>query len=169
VLATLPESEPVSYQTAPSKRAMQILAFRRQGREFAIPMSAVREMTTVDDVVPSESDTCLRGVCTIEDTVVPVLDLVRHTSIAIWESSAQLIIVSSGSQRIGLVYDQIVEICPVHVSEIEAPSPFDDSDQPSIELEHGQATYLDPDNLFESPESALLDSVSGAIAYELVG
>lgn len=148
---------------------MQVLAFRRQGREFAIPMSAVREMTTVDDVVPSESDTCLRGVCTIEETVVPVLDLVRHTCIAIWESSAQLIVVSSGSQRIGLIYDQMVAICPCYVSQIEFPLPFDDSDQPWIDLEHGQATYLDPEKLFESHELALLDSVSGAIAYELVG
>ena len=126
-------------------------------------------MTTVDDVVPSESDTCLRGVCTIEEKVVPVLDLVRHTSVAIWESCAQLIVVSSGSRWIGLVYDQIVEICPVRASQIEAPLPFDDSDQPSIDLEHGLATYLDPENLFESPELALLDSVSGSIAYELVG
>lgn len=148
---------------------MQLLAFRRQGNRFALPVSCVKELTAVDDILPSDSGNRLKGICRIDGRVLPVLDPVRHSSVVLWESTAQLIVVSFRSQWIGLVYDQIIEVCPVAPSRIASAEIVAEGDWPQVKLNHGQASYLDPECLVQWPELAALDSLTGAIAYDLVG
>jgi len=111
----------------------------------------------------------LKGICRMDGRVVPILDPVRHSSVVLWEATAQLIVVSVRSQWIGLVYDQIIEVCPLAPSRIDSAEIAAEGDWPQVKLDHGQASYLDPERLVQLPELAVLDSLTGAIAYDLVG
>lgn len=169
MLATLAERPTVNFRPDPIQRSVQLLAFRRLGRDFAMPMSKVQELARADDIVPSAQRSRFRGVCEIGGVLIPVVDVVQSCNATIREAAAPMIVVAARSKSIGVVYDQIVQVCQVHSSRIDSALLKADAHWPRLELDHGRVAYVDPAHLVESPELTLLDSVAGMTACELVG
>lgn len=170
MLATLAKTSAVNSRQVDDPKSIQTLIFQRQGCLFALPLAAVREMTAARNVTLSDSVAGeLKGVYSIGRSVVPVVDLVEHASIAIPEASVRLIVVSHRSQLLGIMHDRVLEICPIQPGLITGAARFGGgAEWPAFHLDHQRVAYLQPSRLMTSLDLARFDSHS-ANALELVG
>lgn len=171
MLATLSATGAFHFTPVNAHPSIQAIAFQRQGCLFAVPLSAVREMTTAGEVTRCESVASERkSSCSLGGTALPVIDLVEHDSVAIEETSLRILVVSHQSQRIGIIYDMVIEICQIQPTLIAKTAPFESGTKwPIFDLDLRRVAYLEPAHLIDSLEPAAGESLACVAAFELVG
>jgi purine-binding chemotaxis protein CheW len=116
--------------TAPSKtgtgpaEAAQLVVFRVEASEYALPVANVGEVLRMVAIAPvPESPTWVLGVINLRGEVIPVIDL--RTRLGVPAQAAGLntpiIVAEHEGQSVGLVADSVTELISVPLEAIEQP------------------------------------------------
>lgn len=132
------ETQFVSERDAQSKsrtaqREGKYLIFRLGGEEFGIRVLKVREIMGCQDITPiPQTSAAVKGVINLRGKVVPVVELrVKFGMPEIAYTARTCIIVveapeRSGSQLIGAIVDDVVEVLTVAAGDVEDTPDFGD-------------------------------------------
>ena len=120
--ASLPGSVPAA--ASPGVPRVQLLVFRLEGREHAVPVGHVIEVLRMVAVTSlPEAPPWVAGVINLRGRVIPVIrlrDRLRMPPRAT-EISTPIIVVEAAGVAAGLVADEVVEVLALTSDEMEAP------------------------------------------------
>ena len=100
----------------------QIVTFRIDEEEYALPVGAVREVIRFTGLrsLPTESPS-VRGVIHLRDRTIPVCTLNQLG--AQTREGAKVIVLEVGELVFGILVDQVEEVIEVEDDQLEAPPP----------------------------------------------
>jgi purine-binding chemotaxis protein CheW len=102
---------------------VQLLVFRLDGREHALPLEHVVEVFRMLAVAPlPEAPPSVRGVMDLRGRVIPVIDLRARLGMPAREPdlSTPIVVVETGGAAAGLVTDEVVEVLALPSEAVEA-------------------------------------------------
>ncbi len=106
------------------ERELQLVVFRIDREEFAVPIGQVREVVRVGDItrVP-HAPPHIRGVMNLRGRILPVLELRTRLGIDAAEvtGSSRVVVVDVGRRAIGLLVDSVGMVTRVGESKATAP------------------------------------------------
>ena len=151
-------SEPVP-AGEPVLEARQFVTFVVEGRNYGIPIGAVREIIRWTRVTPLPNQPAhSRGVLNLRGTIVPVYDLRARLSGALTDATDihVIVIATVGDQTLGILVDAVSDILSVSDDALKAPPSAVDSSVAQALVSTGDerlVTILNLSGLFE-PSSA---------------
>jgi len=103
---------------------MNLISFTLCEKEYAIEISAVREVRRVRNITPvPRSMESVAGVISLRGKVVPIIDTKKKLGLATAEKTSlnRVLITEVGGHTIGLVVDSIIGVLKIDESAIEPP------------------------------------------------
>jgi purine-binding chemotaxis protein CheW len=104
----------------------QLIVFKLDGREFALPVENVSEVLRMVTLAPvPEGPSWLPGVINLRGVVVPVVDLRTRLGLPRerWGVNTPIIVAECVGKMLGLLADAVVELLTVPSSSISPPDP----------------------------------------------
>lgn len=146
----------------------QLVVFGLGNGEFGIDISQVREIVRLQTItaIPQSLD-FVEGIVNLRGKIVPIVDLSKRFRVgnvtAGDESRRRIIVVSMGSQNIGILVDGVSEILRIPDESIEPTPPIVASDVSSdfirgvAKVENRLIVVLDLDRIFTFEEKTALE------------
>ena len=146
----------------------QLVVFGLGKEEFGIDISQVREIVRIQTItaIPQSLD-FVEGIVNLRGQIVPIVDLSKRFRVANVtagdESQRRIIVVSMGSQNIGILVDGVSEILRIPDDSIEPTPPIVASGVSSdfirgvAKVENRLIIMLDLDRIFTFEEKAALE------------
>lgn len=111
-------------------RAGKYLTFRLEKQEFAIQVPRIREIMSVQPIMPVPlSPSYVRGVMNLRGKLIPVIDLRAKLGMAQAESTARSSIIvaqidcEAGRMQMGTLVDCVTEVLTLEARDIDDPAP----------------------------------------------
>jgi len=112
---------------AQAREEEQLVSFRLEGEEYAIPIEVMQEVIRLPEVthVPQAPDYIL-GVVALRDRLLPVIDLRLRFGLPTQETddATRVVVVNLNGMVAGLVVDSISEVLRLPKEDIEPPPPI---------------------------------------------
>lgn len=145
----------------------QLVVFKLNKEEYGVEIMQVQEISPYQDAtkVPN-APTFVDGIINLRGEVIPVINLKRQFNIAETEitEETRLIVVNSGSRRIGFVVDDASEVVTMADENIEDVPPMIVGDNKKYlkgigKIENRILIILDLRQLFTVEEEGQLDNI----------
>jgi purine-binding chemotaxis protein CheW len=141
----------------------QVVVFRLEDEEFAVPIEGVQEIVRVPEelVRVPQADASVEGVINLRGSVLPVVDLRVRLGLPRSERNdrQRIMVFRNGETRTGFVVDQVSEVLKIPLSAIEPAPQFSPdhgrlfSRMANLEQQKRMIQLLDPSSLVEELES----------------
>jgi purine-binding chemotaxis protein CheW len=102
----------------------EILSCRVAGTEFGLPMTQLREVVDLVEIVRVQRDSSLaEGIINYRGSVIPVVDARKALGLPPVDYSvdAHIVITDTGGEKTGLIVDQVLDVFAVESEAIERP------------------------------------------------
>jgi purine-binding chemotaxis protein CheW len=107
-----------------AERQLQLVVFRLDREEFAVPIAAVREIVRAGDItrIP-QAPADVRGVMNLRGRILPVVELRTRLGLPPAELSARsrVLVTEAQSRAIGLLVDSVAEVVKLPESAVVPP------------------------------------------------
>jgi purine-binding chemotaxis protein CheW len=171
----LPQWRPVAadevIERVQTEGTEQYCVFSRGTRELALPISAAREMLSMEEIttVP-QAPSQLLGVLNLRGSILPVLRIDGWLGLPVQAQktplSGQIVVVETGEVSVGIVIDRVHEVKRVDLKDVKpyvATSEGDMVFQGTWDTPGGRVAILDADRLV----GAAVEAVSGGFRQVL--
>ena len=101
----------------------QVVVFRLEAERYGVDIFRVNEIIRLREITPiPHTPPHVRGLVNLRGKTIPVVDLrVRFSLAEETTDKARIIVVESSNGQIGLVVDEVCEVCTLDSAGIEAP------------------------------------------------
>ncbi len=105
----------------------KVVVFRVGKQEYAVPITAVREVDPWTEPTPvPDAPPLVEGVINLRGEVIPIIDLGRLFKVARTTSGAEakIMVMEVADQQAGFVVDEVTEVHTVSDGAVSPPSPI---------------------------------------------
>lgn len=113
----------------------RFLLFRIAGRDFAFPIDGVVEVVRMVAMRPlPEAPDWISGLVDLRGRLLPVLDVARRLGMGTYRHSvdARIIVFQTGSELVGALVDDVVEVTDVSADDVHHPGELAASEQDGV-------------------------------------
>ena len=123
----MPEQEVTNNPDGRRSEGGKTLAFELAGITYGVPITEVREIIGMVDVIPiPRTPDFIRGVMNLRGMIIPVLDLRTILWLDRPEDvpETRIVVVENGLRSTGLIVDRVLEVLDIEAGQVAEPPDF---------------------------------------------